>query len=74
MNPAPPTAVRTSLWFRSSYSNGAGGECVECALDADGMLVRDSKWAAGPVVAVRSLPWRAFTEAEAAERSHGPQA
>lgn len=30
-------------WFTSSYSNGAGGECVECALTDDNARVRDSK-------------------------------
>ncbi|MFI8856873.1 DUF397 domain-containing protein [Streptomyces prasinus] len=57
------TADRTgpaSAWFRSSYSNGAGGECVECAYSADGTLIRDSKRAEGPVVRVRAGAWRAF--------------
>ncbi|MET9967376.1 DUF397 domain-containing protein [Streptomyces sp. NPDC006356] len=48
------------VWFRSSYSNGAGGECVECALATDDTLVRDSKCEAGPVIAVSSGAWRAF--------------
>lgn len=48
------------LWFRSSYSNGAGGECIECALTADNALVRDSKCETGPVIAVTSGAWRAF--------------
>lgn len=32
-------------WFTSSYSNGAGGECVQCALAVGGAWVRDSKQA-----------------------------
>ncbi|MET9383441.1 DUF397 domain-containing protein [Streptomyces sp. NPDC002928] len=48
------------MWFTSSYSNGAGGECVECALMEDGAVVRDSKDSEGPVVAVRSRAWRSF--------------
>ncbi|MDT0572862.1 DUF397 domain-containing protein [Streptomyces sp. DSM 3412] len=47
------------MWFRSSYSNGAGGECVECAISADLVLVRDSKVAEGTVV-VRGDAWRCF--------------
>jgi hypothetical protein len=47
-------------WFRSSYSNGAGGECVECALTGDGALVRDSKGGGGPVIAVRGRGWVTF--------------
>ncbi|MCX4738924.1 DUF397 domain-containing protein [Streptomyces antibioticus] len=48
------------VWFTSSYSNGAGGECVECALTDDGTLVRDSKASGVPVVAFGSEPWRSF--------------
>ncbi|MFD7935471.1 DUF397 domain-containing protein [Streptomyces sp. NPDC059755] len=52
-----------SAWFTSSYSNGAGGECVECALMDDGALVRDSKRAGGPEIAVRSGAWSPFLRA-----------
>ncbi|MDX3583920.1 DUF397 domain-containing protein [Streptomyces europaeiscabiei] len=47
-------------WFTSSYSNGAGGECVECAISTDRTHVRDSKIEGGPVVTVRSGSWRSF--------------
>lgn len=60
MNAAESPPVCASPWFKSSYSNGAGGECVECAHSVDGTLVRDSKRAGGPVVAVRAFAWRAF--------------
>jgi hypothetical protein len=50
-------------WFTSSYSNGAGGECVECALPGGSVLVRDSKCDGGPVIVVRGQGWRAFVEA-----------
>lgn len=49
-------------WFRSSYSNGAGGECIECAWTIDEVLVRDSKCEAGPVVTLGSNAWRAFLD------------
>lgn len=48
------------IWFTSSYSNGAGGECVECATTDEGVLVRDSKRRDGPVVAVGAQAWRRF--------------
>ncbi|MCD9878645.1 DUF397 domain-containing protein [Streptomyces guryensis] len=51
------------MWFTSSYSNGAGGECVECALTDEHALVRDSKDAEGPMVPVRGTPWRSFVQA-----------
>jgi hypothetical protein len=49
-------------WFKSSYSGGSGNECVECAHTVGGTLIRDSKHAAGPVVAVRAPTWQAFLE------------
>ncbi|MFD5480848.1 DUF397 domain-containing protein [Streptomyces hawaiiensis] len=48
------------MWFRSSYSNGAGGECVECAFTGDGALVRDSKRTEKHVIAVSGDAWRSF--------------
>jgi hypothetical protein len=51
---------RGPVWFKSSYSNGAGGECVECAWKADEALVRDSKRDTGPVVAFGVGAWQAF--------------
>ncbi|MFF7789503.1 DUF397 domain-containing protein [Streptomyces sp. NPDC007991] len=49
------------MWFTSSYSNGAGGECVECAFTGGGALVRDSKVEAG-VIVVGSDAWRSFVQ------------
>ncbi|MFH9828062.1 DUF397 domain-containing protein [Streptomyces bobili] len=50
-------------WFKSSYSNGAGGECVECAETSGGALVRDSKGSRDLVVAVGGTAWRSFVRA-----------
>ncbi|MYW66048.1 DUF397 domain-containing protein [Streptomyces sp. SID8379] len=48
-------------WLKSSYSNGAGGECVECAIGAGGeVLVRDSKRADGPTLTVEDRTWACF--------------
>jgi hypothetical protein len=55
------------VWFTSSYSNGAGGECVECAIFGDRALIRDSKIAGGPAVSVRSGAWHSFVRALAAK-------
>ncbi|MEU6005056.1 DUF397 domain-containing protein [Streptomyces sp. NPDC047453] len=51
-------------WFTSSYSSGAGGECVEVALEATAVHVRDSKRAAqdGPVLKVSTAAWSALLE------------
>ncbi|MDQ1019245.1 DUF397 domain-containing protein [Streptomyces afghaniensis] len=50
------------VWFTSSYSNGAGGECVECAFTGGGALVRDSKVAEAGVIAVGSDAWHSFVQ------------
>ncbi|MFE9975793.1 DUF397 domain-containing protein [Streptomyces hirsutus] len=52
-------------WFTSSYSSGAGGECVEVAVDAAAVHVRDSKRVAqgGPVLKVSSRVWSALLNA-----------
>ncbi|MER6064110.1 DUF397 domain-containing protein [Streptomyces sp. NPDC001792] len=51
-------------WFTSSYSSGAGGECVEVALEATAVHVRDSKSAAqdGPTLKVSPAAWSALLE------------
>ncbi|MFE9096364.1 DUF397 domain-containing protein [Streptomyces sp. NPDC007264] len=54
------------IWSTSSYSNGAGGECVECAATVEGALVRDSKHRDGPVVTVGAQAWRHFVGSMAA--------
>jgi hypothetical protein len=47
-------------WRTSSYSNGAGGMCVEVAAVGGGMAVRDSKNPTGPVLAFSAAVWDAF--------------
>jgi hypothetical protein len=50
-------------WFVSSFSNGAGGACVEVKFDGSGtILVRDSKdrREARPIVGVPSCGWAAL--------------
>lgn len=50
-------------WVRSSYSNGAGGECVECAAEGDRIFMRDTKVGAALVTSVGAVAWHAFTGA-----------
>ena len=40
MNAEQPTRLD---WFKSSYSSGEGGACVEVAADRAAVRVRDSK-------------------------------
>ncbi|NEB74371.1 DUF397 domain-containing protein [Streptomyces sp. SID14478] len=56
----PDSASSYAPWRASSYSNGAGGECVECSLGEASVLIRDSKDTTGPAIAVDSQAWRSF--------------
>ncbi|WP_219472099.1 DUF397 domain-containing protein [Nonomuraea rhizosphaerae] len=50
----------SDVWRKSSFSQGAG-ECVEFMRDvAGGVLIRDSKNPAGPVLSFTVGEWRAF--------------
>ncbi|MGA4840015.1 DUF397 domain-containing protein [Streptomyces sp. G45] len=52
-----------AVWRRSSYSNQAGGDCVEVADGFPGVLpVRDSKRPEGAVVLVSTKAWTAFVD------------
>ncbi|WP_251145708.1 DUF397 domain-containing protein [Streptomyces sp. McG3] len=63
-HPAPgPTALH---WFKSSYSNGDGGACVEVAAHPAAVHVRDSKVTGGPVLTVEPAAWSAFVHGSAA--------
>ncbi|MFD5235109.1 DUF397 domain-containing protein [Streptomyces tendae] len=52
-------------WRTSSHSTGSGGECVEVALTAVGVHVRDTKCVAqgGPALKVGSAAWVALLAA-----------
>ncbi|WP_424922316.1 DUF397 domain-containing protein [Streptomyces sp. wa53] len=49
-------------WFKSSYSGGGGGNCVEVAFGPETVLVRDSKDTQRNALTVSSCAWSAFTE------------
>lgn len=55
-------SVDDVAWFKSSYSTGNGGECIEVATADDVVLVRDSKQATGPMLSVDADAWAAFVE------------
>lgn len=54
--------VPESAWFKSSYSSGAGGECVEAAVRPGRVHVRDSKDTTRTALAVQPTAWTAFIE------------
>ncbi|MEU4044768.1 DUF397 domain-containing protein [Streptomyces antibioticus] len=52
-----------AAWRKSSYSNQAGGDCVEVAAGLQAGLVvpvRDSKRPHGPALCFNSTSWAAF--------------
>ncbi|MFI5802656.1 DUF397 domain-containing protein [Streptomyces sp. NPDC051561] len=59
-------------WFRSSYSDNQGGDCVEGAHLAHGtlMAVRDCKVPNGPAFVVHADTWAAFIDGVRTETAH----
>ncbi|MFE1786042.1 DUF397 domain-containing protein [Streptomyces sp. NPDC059506] len=53
-------AIARLDWFKSSYSSGEGGDCVEVAASAGAVHVRDSKDRSGPVLSFAADEWSAF--------------
>lgn len=47
-------------WFKSSYSDGGGGECLEAAVFPTAVRVRDSKNPGGPVLDLSPAAWARF--------------
>ncbi|MFI5552766.1 DUF397 domain-containing protein [Streptomyces sp. NPDC051738] len=60
---APGRDIRGRLWGKSSYSGGAGSDCVELAFGGDGTVgVRDSKVVPGPLLSVSGEAFAAFLD------------
>ncbi|MZF57901.1 DUF397 domain-containing protein [Streptomyces sp. SID5594] len=57
-SPAQPALA----WFKSSCSGAEGGDCIEVAVTADTMHVRDSKRLGGPVLTIGPAAWAGFVE------------
>ncbi|MGW4597071.1 DUF397 domain-containing protein [Streptomyces sp. NPDC004457] len=53
-----------ALWFKSSYSNEDGGNCLEVASNIQEVIpVRDSKLPHGPVLLLTPTAWTPFITA-----------
>jgi hypothetical protein len=47
-------------WRKSTYSDTNGGDCIECASDVTGVMVRDTTDRAGITLSVSGAAWTAF--------------
>lgn len=56
-------------WFKSSYSAGDGGQCVEIAGGPAAVYVRDSKDKTGPVLTFDFAAWDSFVRFAAESES-----
>ncbi|MEU5213026.1 DUF397 domain-containing protein [Streptomyces sp. NPDC020742] len=48
------------IWFKSTYSGSAGGDCVEVAASSSNVHIRDSKHPDGPTLTLSPLAWAEF--------------
>ncbi|MEU3710155.1 DUF397 domain-containing protein [Streptomyces catenulae] len=55
-------------WFKSSYSSGGDGDCIEIAPSPTTIHIRDSKDKDGPHLAVTAASWSAFVSYAATRR------
>ncbi|MER6631631.1 DUF397 domain-containing protein [Streptomyces sp. NPDC000987] len=55
-------------WYKSSYSGSSGDNCVEVAVRAEAVLVRDSKDTDRRALALSRDAWSAFTALAAGSR------
>ena len=58
---APGPDLRAAVWRKSSYSNQAGGDCVQVADGFPALVpVRDSKNPHGPALLIPHHAWAVF--------------
>ena len=63
MERASRPALSGAVWRSSSYSNQAGGNCVEVADGFPGVVpVRDSKRPHGPALVLPAASWASFVQ------------
>ncbi|MEU5215807.1 DUF397 domain-containing protein [Streptomyces sp. NPDC020807] len=60
-------STESLAWFKSSYSGGDGGQCVEVAAGAGAVHVRDSKDTTRPSFRVSPAAWAGFLGLASAE-------
>ncbi|MGW0879304.1 DUF397 domain-containing protein [Streptomyces sp. NPDC002671] len=55
-----PELAPEDAWFKSSYSDGTGTNCIEAARLTPHIAIRDSKNPAGPALLIPAQAWAAF--------------
>ncbi|MDJ0463679.1 DUF397 domain-containing protein [Streptomyces sp. H27-C3] len=55
-----PDSSALTDWYKSSFSGGGQGECLEVARGYGDVPVRDSKAVTGPVVVFPAEAWSSF--------------
>ncbi|GGX51733.1 DUF397 domain-containing protein [Streptomyces noursei] len=55
-----PELAPESAWFKSSYSNDTGGNCIEVTDLTNQVGIRDSKDKSGPALVVPAAAWSSF--------------
>ncbi|MFG2669859.1 DUF397 domain-containing protein [Streptomyces sp. NPDC048445] len=58
----PAPRLPDSAWYKSSYSSGEGGQCIEVATSPSTVHVRDSKVRTGPVLTFAPGGWATFVD------------
>jgi hypothetical protein len=58
MNPEITTPEHA--WFKSSYSDSGGQNCIEAAHLTPGIAIRDSKNPTGPALLLAATAWAPF--------------
>ncbi|WP_345962877.1 DUF397 domain-containing protein [Streptomyces sp. BRB040] len=62
------TAASELTWFKSSYSDTEGGQCLEIAAGSAAVHVRDSKADSGPILTVSREAWASLVELTSSEQ------
>ncbi|MFF5442499.1 DUF397 domain-containing protein [Streptomyces achromogenes] len=60
---AAPNSCALTGWYKSSYSGGDQGECLEVARGHAHVPVRDSKAVTGPALLFSANSWASFVTA-----------
>ncbi|GAO08709.1 protein of unknown function [Streptomyces sp. 2112.2] len=61
-HPTAPELAPESAWYKSSYSSGDTGNCIEIVNLSSQIGIRDSKDTSGPALVVSTAAWSSFVD------------